>query len=399
MKSKCFYTIVYKVRGMEVFEDVKCKEWMNGLKKQTAETYKYGLRNYCEHTKMTPTALIDEAREDYNNRVAPWELRHVKRLEDFIASLDNDMANNTKKTNIKAAKSFYNSNKIPIVILNYAPINSLPTERYMDIPLLKVEDIRKAVFACGTNKLLKALILTFFSSGQGQKEVQSLKGKHLKNIVNGVAIVNITRGKTGSRHTCFISGEAVAAIREYKPNLKDDDYIFTQTISGKPLYNALVNAMFARHAEKLGWNRSYFAPHRFRHFFKTQLTEIVDSVFVEFWMGHTLKGVQSSYFIGQSIQHRMLEAYMKNLNLLTVFTPTEVLQKEYDDLKQNTNDLTEMKEHIARLEKMVLNTRSDMLETVMSELNIKNENLTDLIKLKTFQIDETYVRQGNPEKK
>lgn len=157
--------------------------------------------------------------------------------------------------------------------------------------------------------------------------------------------------------------------------------------------------MFARHAEKLGWNRSYFAPHRFRHFFKTQLTEIVDSVFVEFWMGHTLKGVQSSYFIGQSIQHRMLEAYKKNLNLLTVFTPTEVLQKEYDDLKQNTNDLTEMKEHIKRLEKMVLNTRSDMLQTVMSELNIKNENLTDLIKLKTFQIDDTYVREDNPEKK
>ncbi len=45
---------------------------------------------------------------------------------------------------------------------------------------------------------MKALILTFLSSGQGQAEILKLKGRHLKDIRNGVAVVNMTRGKTNT---------------------------------------------------------------------------------------------------------------------------------------------------------------------------------------------------------
>ena len=96
------------------------------------------------------------------------------------------------------------------------------------------------------------------------------------------------------------------------------------------LSSSYVGSMFARHSDKLGFKRGYFAPHRFRHFFKTQLTGLVDTTFLEYWMGHKLPGVEANYFIGTSIQERMLEAYIKNLDKLTVFTDQEVLQKQYD---------------------------------------------------------------------
>jgi len=36
---------------------------------------------------MHPSDLIKEAQEDYVNRVPPWELRHIKRIESFLTFL------------------------------------------------------------------------------------------------------------------------------------------------------------------------------------------------------------------------------------------------------------------------------------------------------------------------
>jgi hypothetical protein len=36
------------------------------------------------------------------------------------------------------------------------------------------------------------------------------------------------RGKTKRRYTFFIGSEALEAIKEYKPNLKDDEYVFSK---------------------------------------------------------------------------------------------------------------------------------------------------------------------------
>jgi len=326
---------------MDITQDMLFKQWQGNLKKNTGQSYKIGLMEFCDFTKKTPTQLINEAREDYVNRLAPWEVRHIKAIEGYIELLKSqDRANYTRLTRINGIKNFYTFNKIP-VFLNNTYIPNISQESYLDLPILKMEDIRKFILSCGTKSRLKALILTFISSGQAQGEALKLKGRHLKNIVNGVVVVNLTRGKTSQRYTFFISGEALEAIKEYKPNLKDDDFIFTQDNSEEPIYNQIVGGLFARHAESLGFNRGYFAPHRARHFFKTSLTGLVDSIFVEFWMGHKPKGTDSNYFIGASIQDRMLEAYIKNLDKLTVFTDKEVLQKQYDALKQKNDTETE----------------------------------------------------------
>ena len=346
--------------------------WINSLKPKTASTYRYGLIRFCEFTDKTPTTLIDEAKEDYINRVAPWEVRHVKAIDAFVASFNGDLANWTKLGMLKAIKHFYKFYKIPVFDLNKHNIPSMATEEYLDLPALKIEDIRKAVLGCGADdKLAKALILTFLSSGQGQAEIHKLHGKHLKNVVNGVAIVNMTRGKTKARYTFFIGQEALQAIKEYKPNLKDEELVFTQQSTGrteKGLSDNYIDSMFARHADKLKLPRKYFAPHRFRHFFKTSLTGLVDATFIEYWMGHKLKGVESNYFIGTAIQERMLDAYIKNLDKLTVFTEKEVLQKQYDELKGKHDLYTQQLEKELQDTKATLNRVVQAIE-VMNEMN------------------------------
>lgn len=336
---------------MEAFakleKDEAYNKWINeGFDRQnTRLSYRYGLRCFCEFTGVHPSDLIKEAREDYLNRVPPWELRHVKRIEAFLAFLktkNGDLTNNTKLNYVKSVKHFYTFNKVP-VILNKTGITQGASERYMDIPPLKIEDVRKAVLSTGTDTFLKAFILTTLSSGQGQNEIRSLKGKHLKNTINDVAVVNMVRGKTNRRYFFFIGQEALEAIREYKPNLKDEDYVFTKkwlttdgNIKNEPLTAQEMDTYFSRHAKKLGFGRSYFAPHRFRHYFKTVLTGDMDSIFVEYLLGHKLPGVESNYFLGN--QSKMLEQYVKNQDKLTVFTDKEVLQKRYDGLKQAHND-------------------------------------------------------------
>jgi integrase len=242
--------------------------------------------------------LIDAAREDYLNR-APWELRHIKEFEGFIQSLKND---NVKRADGKPLSKWAKlKHNIPAMV----------SEKYLDVPILKLEDIRKAVLSCGVNeKLTKALILTFLSSGQAQAEIQKLEGRHLKNVVNGVAVVNMTRGKTNRRFTFFIGSEALTAIHDYKVHIKDYDLIFTQKTSNKALNDPYIGMIFRRLAAKLGWERAYFQPHRFRHYFKSQLSDSMDTTFIEYLLGHKLPGVESNYFLGN--QDKMLEEYIKN---------------------------------------------------------------------------------------
>ncbi len=76
-------------------------------------------------------------------------------------------------------------------------------------------------------------------------EVRKLQGRHLKNIVRGVAVIGMTRGKTNRRYTFFLGAEALEAIREYKPELKDDEYIFIHR-DGTQLRPQEVDNMLAR---------------------------------------------------------------------------------------------------------------------------------------------------------
>ena len=342
------------------------KEWFDSLKRSTANCYDNGLMHFCEFTKMTPEQLLAEAKEDYINRVPPWELRYIKKIENFQDWLRKSedikhkrrygngeklISNNSKSTWIKSVKSFYSFYKIPASIVRRSGIPSVVREEYAELPPLKLEDVRKALVACGVDKMKKALILTILQSVQGQSEVRNLKGKHLKNIKLGVAIINTHREKDFNkrRYICFIGHEALAAIREYKENIPDNEFVFTQPTTGKPLTKSSVSDIFGLITEKCGFQPGYFNAHRVRHYWKTMLTGKEDKDIVEYIMGHKLKGTDGNYFLGR--EDELLEVYLKHLNILTVHTPQEQLQKELDDLKKRSE--SSKLENIEALEKQV----------------------------------------------
>lgn len=72
-----------------VKEDKCFVNWQESLscKPSTAAVYKYGIQRFCEFTGKTPSELVQEAREDYINRVPPWELRHINKFEEFMGML------------------------------------------------------------------------------------------------------------------------------------------------------------------------------------------------------------------------------------------------------------------------------------------------------------------------
>ena len=358
------------------------KEWFDSLKKSTAKCYDNGLMHFCDFTKMTPEQLLAEAKEDYINKVAPWDVRHIKKIENFQDWLrtseninhkrrygnaekntEKKISNNSKSTWIKSVKSFYSFYKIPTgSLVRKSGIPSVVREEYAELPILKLEDIRKALVACGVDKMKKALILTILSSVQGQSEVRNLKGKHLKNIKLGVAIINTHREKDFNkrRYICFIGPEALAAIREYKEIIPDNEFVFTQLTTGKTLTKSSVADIFRLITEKCGFQPGYFNAHRVRHYWKTELTGKEDNNIIEYIMGHKLKGTEANYFVGR--EDELLEVYLKHLNILTVHTPQEQLQKELDDLKKRSE--SSKLENIEALEKQV-----EFLTRTISEIS------------------------------
>lgn len=357
---------------MDITKDSIFKLWHEALmihSRNTGKAYQNGLEHFCEFTKKTPSELIGEARDDYINKVPPWELHHIKDIEAFInymKSMNGEVSNNSKLLWLKAVKHFYIANKIPVMGVK-AQIAAVARDEYLDIPPLKLEDIRKAVEACGLDKMRRALFLTSITSAQGSAEITKLKGKHLKHRVSGVAVINTTRDKDISRHRYifFIGAEALQAIAEYKPNLKDDEYVFTPVRGGeRRLLPQEVVYHFRTIAEKCGFSGGYFNSHRGRHLFKTTMTGNMDSRFIEYIMGHTLPGVESSYFLGQ--EDKLLEAYLKNQHLLSIFTPQEILQREYDELK--------------RKHEKQLSSETGKLQSNFSTLAQENESLHDQVR-------------------
>ncbi len=71
------------------------------------------------------------------------------------------------------------------------------------------------------------------------------------------------------------------------------------------------------------------------------------------------------------------------------FTHHETLQKKYDELKkeQRADGLKAMQEHIEKLERAVINSRSDMLRLIKEELGISSDKIPDQLKIMAMMID------------
>ena len=330
--------------------------WIKTLKRATGGTYSRSVVHFCEFISKTPTELVDEAYEDYENYLPPYKLRHIKYVDSFQVHLENgtEYSNATKLSHINGVKSFYRAHKISTSDVNKHHIADTVTEKYLEIPILKLEDVRKMVKYFERNKLMRAVILTAFSSGQAQDDIYSLKGRHIKDLENGVAVIKRIRGKTSMNpYMFFISPEALEAIHEFKPTIEDDEYIFTVQ-NGARMYSAYCGLYIARMETDFGWVRGYAQLHRVRHYWETKLTGRMDGTFLEYMLGHKVSGVKSSYFVGEGVKKEILAAYLENIHLLTVFSDQETLQKENDVLKATQDgEIEEMRKNYQNLQEQM----------------------------------------------
>ncbi len=305
------------------------------VSKNSIYSYSYALQMFSEFTGLTPEQLVTEAREDAKQHLGTWEIRAIEHYEGFVTylkKLDGSLSDNYKHLLLQGVKNFYRFYKVPII--SDFSISARITDRYRDIKNLKMEDIRKAVQMCGRNKMIRAMIICLVASGQGQAELRALKGYHLKNVINNVVVVRMARHRSKKEYFFFLNQEAVDAVHEYKKDLKDGDYIFTQVGSDKPLSVQEFDAFMRRHAERCGLDPSYIAPHRIRHFWKNALQGYITQDFIEFLMGHRLVGSQDNYFEGNANLNKMIAEYIKHQDKITITLSEEKLQKAYDDLKE-----------------------------------------------------------------
>ena len=339
-----------------MLQDQYYTTWINTLKPSTQRTYSVGLSHFCEFTGLTPKELVDEAYADYESFVPPYKLRHIKYIDAWQIHLKNDasFSNNTKLSYITAVKSFYGVNKISTSDVNKPGISNTVTEKYLELPVLKLEHVRKMVQYFSRNEMLKALILTVFSSGQAQDDIYNLRGRHLKERKNGVAIVKNIRGKTQKNpYLFFISAEALQAIEEYKPYIRDDEFVFTMQ-NGNKLEVNYIGQYLSRLEIVMGWQQGYARLHRVRHYWESVLTGRMNETYLEYIIGHKVAGAKSSYFKGEGVQDDLLTAYMENLSLLTVFTNPEKLQTENDLLKaKQDGEIEEIKKNNKMLQEQM----------------------------------------------
>lgn len=341
---------------MEIKNDPHFKKWIKSLKPATANIYGGALFHFCEFTGFDPSELIKQAYEDYDKFLPPYRLRHIKYVDSFQIHLQDSIeyANLTKITHVNGVRRFYKFYKISTADVNGHNIPTIVTERYMELPVLKQVDVRSMVNYFERNKLIRAVILTAFSTGQAQDDIYNLKGRHLKNVRDGVAIIKKIRGKTkGDQYVYFIPPEALAAIHEYKPHIKDDEFVFTIG-NGNKMYPAYAGKYISRMEKGLGWVQGYAQLHRVRQYWKTKLTGKMDRLFLEHIMGHKTQGVEGNYFVAEAVQDEILAAYLENLHLLTVFTDKETLQKENDTLKvKQSSEIDEIRKNYQMLQEQM----------------------------------------------
>ncbi len=190
----------------------------------------------------------------------------------------------------------------------------------------------------------------------------------------------MVRGKTGRKYTFFLGKEAIEAIKEYKPNLKEDEYVFSKVRSNAPLSSQEFDNFVKRVAVNACLDKSYFMPHRFRHFFKSTLAGQMETTFIEFLMGHKLPGIESSYFLFN--KDKMIESYLKNQHLLSVYNDSETLQKELDELKQKDQFEIEMVKGENQDLKSQMQAQNDKIASLTARFEkyfIDNEKAEDLI--------------------
>jgi hypothetical protein len=114
------------------------------------------------------------------------------------------------------------------------------------------------------------------------------------------------------------------------------------------------------------------AAHGFRKFFKSRAEQIMRPINVEITMGHDI-GVSASYY--RPTEHEVLEDYLKAVSLLTINGENILLQKQVNELREETqNNEYTIKTRLQEKDDALM-TLSDQVMKLMAEVQeLKKHN-------------------------
>lgn len=352
------------------------------LKPSTTRLDTYSLNLYSTIEGLSLMELIQEADDDEENIRKVRRRRINNHLDHFINCLENDTHKHKRGMGytprsihdiLSRVRAFYNYYEIqlPRTYLPQIPSN----EKSTDIPTLK--EIRYVIDNTGKSKH-RAIILFMLSSGLSSNEVSSLTKKQfmeatseyqnsqrlpdaldeLKTLIdNGEAIIptwELTRGKTNYNFITFNSPEATMEIVEFlttKAHPTDKRLFEMGNVGINDLYLKLGKRNNIGYTNN-GHNK--FHSHAMRKVFATTLAGVeikgvpLDSLFVEFLLGHKLPGSMEPYY--KNRPKRLKKIYIEvvdslsvnDLNKLTIKSPEYLkLEKENNDMKTNIEAIVE----------------------------------------------------------
>jgi site-specific recombinase XerD len=392
----------------ELTEDTHVIIWLDDVASRsrtntenTRDNYLIAIQHYVDFLRKTPTELIDIAIDDESKHKAKRET--VRYLTNFKNHLKKAISPHTNKPyseyTIKGygdgVRSFYICNDIILPKERRSVAVKTTTESQI-IPTIK--EIQKCASDLKSGSLEKAFFLGQVSSGLSNIDMCNLTVKDFidgYDDLTGITVLDMRkkgRAKTGVEYiTCF-SKEATDSIYDYldirnediitesensklaslaKKVLSNDNYLFIkqkiprrytdsnsadyQNEEIRKINNDNVEYLYKRIAksidmpEKEKYTLTYIRGHAMRKFFSSYLkSNGVDWSFVDYLIGHKMKGSETEYTImtPETIKVLYHDKCMPHLQFeyKTLLSHKELeLERERQDKIKLTNEIESVK--------------------------------------------------------
>lgn len=268
-----------------------------------------------------------------------------------------------------------------------------------------LEEIRKLVDY--PDRRIKPVVYTMVSSGIRLGAWDLLRWKHIEPILgeNKEIIAAILRVYVGDieEYYSFITAEAYIALKDwmdfrasYGERITEKSWLMRDLWQTTNMnYGArwglatnpkkLKSSGIKRLLERAIWEQGIRKPlteglkrhewkaaHGFRKFFKSRAEQIMRPINVEITMGHDI-GVSASYY--RPTEHEVLEDYLKAVSLLTINGENILLQKQVNELREETqNNEYTIKTRLQEKDDALM-TLSDQVMKLMAEVQeLKKHN-------------------------
>lgn len=400
--------------------------------------YSNAIQRYADFTGLTPSELIEEAKQEEINGVHLGDRKIGERMLAFRNSLKEEgLSPNSIHRMLAAVKSLYMWHSINVPKLaRDKSLTIRPLDENKDVPskemimkLLNVADLRE-----------RAIILSLASSGISTSDFVDLRVRDFKEGYDeetGITKLEPIRKKTGISYITFLSREASQAMMEYlrwrerkAPHIKhpdlikgwlkhrvysDDDYLICKRYipdeylkvdgeeckvvsKAKPEEledfvhtdredlrreeEASLRTVFIKLNERAGtstekgkWN--ILRPHKLRSwFYSTLRNRGCKEEDAEVFMGHKGKGTGENHYFKPEIEYYK-EIYLEHMPHLEFFTKESVNVVETAGYRQLQAQLAERDKEIGTLKKQVKALGSQLEELyARKETQKLNEELT-----------------------